>query len=146
MTPESGKSLESIEEITERTRSDLIEEEQGDAALDRLIEEIGEQPKPQPTPEPRGPAESEFTCRGCHLVFSRSCLADSARVLCKDRNERKSRAGSSAPNVESTSSSATATCTSCGTTVRRRSEESRHDGPRRGVRRMAARALDPLGA
>lgn len=84
MTPESGKSLESIEEITERTRSDLIEEEQGDAALDRLIEEIGEQPKPQPTPEPRGPAESEFTCRGCHLIFSRSCLADSARVLCKD--------------------------------------------------------------
>lgn len=84
MTPESGKSLESIEEITERTRSQLIEEEQGDAALDRLIEEIGEQPKPQPTPEPRGPAESEFTCRGCHLIFSRSCLADSARVLCKD--------------------------------------------------------------
>lgn len=84
MTSEPVGDLESLEEIEGRSLSDLVEEEQGDAALDRLIEEVGEQPKPQPTPEPRGPAESEFTCRGCHLIFARSCLADSARVLCKD--------------------------------------------------------------
>lgn len=84
VTPEHGGDLESLEEIERRALNDLIEEEQGDAALEQLIGEIGEQPKAQPTPQPRGSAETEFTCRACHLIFARSCLADSARALCKD--------------------------------------------------------------
>jgi hypothetical protein len=33
---------------------------------------------------PRSSGEDEFTCRSCHLIMSRRCLADVASWICRD--------------------------------------------------------------
>jgi hypothetical protein len=83
MAAERRAGIESLEDL-QRRHSDELREEEGDAALDRLIEEIADRWSPESGPEPYEPMESEFACRGCRLIFSRSCLADRARTLCRD--------------------------------------------------------------
>lgn len=84
MAIERERNSESLENLEERRSDELVREEQGDAALDRLIEQFGE-PGPQgPAPEPYELMEDEFACRGCRLIFSRSCLMDEARLFCRD--------------------------------------------------------------
>jgi Domain of unknown function (DUF4193) len=34
--------------------------------------------------DPRSGRADEFTCRSCHLIVSRSCLADQERSICRD--------------------------------------------------------------
>lgn len=36
---------------------------------------------------PRSGRVDEFTCRSCHLIVSRSCLADQERSICRDCTE-----------------------------------------------------------
>jgi hypothetical protein len=81
---ERDQGVESLEKLEDRRSDDLVREEQGDAALVRLIEEIADRQPPEPVPEPYAPSENEFTCRACHLIFARSCLTDRARMLCRD--------------------------------------------------------------
>lgn len=87
MSGERGRSIDSIGELEGRRLDELVreeEEEWGDAALDRLIEAIADPQPQEPGQGPREPAENEFACRACHLIYSRSCLTDQARVLCRD--------------------------------------------------------------
>jgi hypothetical protein len=84
MAAERRAEIESLEDLQRRRSNELVGEEEGDAALDRLIEEIADRQPPESGPEPHEPTDSEFACRGCHLIFSRSCLADRARTLCRD--------------------------------------------------------------
>lgn len=84
MAAESGRDIESLEDLEGRRSDELVTEEQGDAALDRLIEEIADRQQPERSPQPHELTEDEFVCRGCQLIFSRSCLADEVRVLCRD--------------------------------------------------------------
>jgi hypothetical protein len=77
--------IESLERLEERRAELLIrEEEEGDAALDSLIDQWVEQEPPGREPEAEEPREGEFTCRGCHLIFSRACLANEREMLCAD--------------------------------------------------------------
>jgi hypothetical protein len=78
MTSESCSDLESPEEIEGQPLNDLVEEERrrSAGAADRGHRRAAEAAANAPT---TGPVETEFTCRGCHLIFARSCLADSAR-------------------------------------------------------------------
>ena len=75
---------ESLEDLQRRGSDELAHEEQGDAAIDRLIANIADRQRPERSPEPHGPTEDEFACRACHLIFSRSYLADRTRVFCGD--------------------------------------------------------------
>lgn len=75
---------ERLEEREGRPSDELVREEPGDAALDRLIEDIADRQPPERGPEPYEPTENEFACRACHLIFSRSCLADHAHMFCRD--------------------------------------------------------------
>lgn len=84
MAVERRRDIESLEDLEERRSDELAREEQGDAALDRLIDEIGTRQPPERGPEPYEPTENEFACRACHLIFSGSCLADQARMFCRD--------------------------------------------------------------
>jgi hypothetical protein len=74
----------SIEDLESRRSDEPAGEEEGDAALERLIDEMADRHRAEPGPEPHEPAENEFACHACHLIFSRSCLVDHARVLCSD--------------------------------------------------------------
>ncbi|HSL67917.1 MAG TPA: hypothetical protein VK977_07145 [Actinomycetota bacterium] len=77
--------IESIERLEERRAELLVrEEEEGDAALDSLIDQWVEQEPPGREPEAEEPQEREFTCRGCHLIYSRACLANEREMLCAD--------------------------------------------------------------
>jgi hypothetical protein len=84
MAAEREEDIESLEDLEGRRSDDLVGEEQGDAALVRLIEEIADRQPPEPVPEPYAPSENEFACRSCHLIFAGSCLADRAPKLCRD--------------------------------------------------------------
>ncbi|MGZ5297281.1 MAG: hypothetical protein ACXWEJ_04060 [Actinomycetota bacterium] len=84
MTVERTRNIESLEELEGWRSDELDREEQGDAALDRLIERFGEPETQGPVPEPYEIMEDEFACRGCRLIFSRSCLVDEARLFCQD--------------------------------------------------------------
>ena len=52
------------------------------------IESLGHLERARHSPgwvsEPDESNENEFTCRACHLIFARSCLADRVRMLCRD--------------------------------------------------------------
>lgn len=77
--------IESIERLEERRAELLIrEEEEGDAALDSLIDQWVEQESPGREPEAEERREREFTCRACHLIYSRACLANERQMLCAD--------------------------------------------------------------
>jgi hypothetical protein len=77
--------IDSLERWEARQAELLVrEEEEGDAALDSLIEQWVEQEVPVGEPEAEEPQEREFTCRGCHLIFSRACLANERQKLCTD--------------------------------------------------------------
>jgi hypothetical protein len=76
--------MESIEDLERRRSEELVGEGEGGAALERLIDEMADRQRVEAGLEPYELAEDEFACRACHLVFSRSCLVDHARVLCKD--------------------------------------------------------------
>jgi hypothetical protein len=84
MAAEREEDIESLEDLEGRRSDELVREEQGDAALDRLIDVIEGRQPPEPVPEPYAPSENEFACRSCHLIFAGSCLADRARKLCRD--------------------------------------------------------------
>ena len=77
-------SVRSIEDLERRRRDEPEPENEGVSALERVIEEIADRQQAEPEPKPHGPSESEFACRGCHLISSRSCLVDHARMLCTD--------------------------------------------------------------
>ena len=83
----SDRGIDRIEDF-EGHRSDELAGEPGnedeDAALERLIDEMADRQRAGPGPEPHEPAPNEFACRACHLILSRSCLADRARGLCRD--------------------------------------------------------------
>lgn len=84
MAAEREEDIESLEDLEGRRSDGLVQEERGDAALDRLIDVMGDRQPPERGPEPYEPSENEFACRACHLIFSRSCLADRARMFCRD--------------------------------------------------------------
>jgi hypothetical protein len=75
---------ESLEALAGRRSDELVREEQGEEALDRLIEDIADRQPPERGREAYEPTEDEFACRACHLIFARSCLADRARTFCRD--------------------------------------------------------------
>ena len=77
--------IESLERLEERRAELLVrEEEEGDAALDSLIEQMADQESEGREPEAAELGEHEFTCQGCHLIFSRACLANERQMLCAD--------------------------------------------------------------
>ena len=84
MAAERTLDIETLEDPQRRCSDELAHEEEGDAALDRLIEDIADRQPPESGLDPHKPTKSEFACRGCHLIFSRSCLADRALTLCRD--------------------------------------------------------------
>jgi hypothetical protein len=84
MAIERTRGIESLEDLEERRSDELAREEQGDVVLDRLIEQFGEPEPGGPLPEPFELKDDEFACRGCGLIFSRSCLVDEARSFCRD--------------------------------------------------------------
>jgi len=67
-------------------QADLQVREEGEeeAALDRLIDLMVDRVPIEPELEAVEVMEREFMCRACHLIFSRSCLADDAWMLCAD--------------------------------------------------------------
>jgi hypothetical protein len=84
MAIERTRNIESLEGLEDRRSVELAREEDGDVVIDELIEEFGE-PEPQgPVPEPYELMDDEFACRGCGLIFSRSCLVDHVRSFCRD--------------------------------------------------------------
>ena len=45
---------------------------------------LGEPEQDGSVPEPYELMDDEFACRGCGLIFSRSCLVDELRSFCRD--------------------------------------------------------------
>jgi hypothetical protein len=84
MAAEREEDIESLGHLERRRSDELVREEKGDAALDRLVDVTGDRQSPGRDAESYGPRENEFTCRACHLIFARSCLTDRARMLCRD--------------------------------------------------------------
>ena len=80
-----GPKIESLEHLQERQAEHLArEEEEGDAVLDSLIDEMAEREFPERESEAVGPREGEFACRACHLIFSRACIANERLMLCTE--------------------------------------------------------------
>lgn len=80
-----GSRIESLEHLQERQAEHLAEEEEeGDAALDSLIDEMAEREFPESEPEAGGRRQGEFACRSCHLIFSRACIGNVRLMLCTD--------------------------------------------------------------
>lgn len=84
MYVERLQDVESLEELEERRFEELLREEMGDAALDRLIERLGDRERPAHESQPFEIEQDEFVSRPCQLIFCRSCLADEAHSLCVD--------------------------------------------------------------
>lgn len=90
---EAAESLELLEERARREQA--REEDDREAALADLIDAmVPQEPTDLPIeeetiPEVRG--GTEFTCTSCHLIYSRSCLADEDRLVCIDCAREESR-------------------------------------------------------
>ena len=78
------RRVKSLEQLEEQEANRLVASEEGDAALDRLIDEMADGEPLEREPEPERATGHEFTCRACHLIVSRACLGDETRMLCAD--------------------------------------------------------------
>lgn len=78
------RRIESLEHVEEEESDRPVGEEDGDDGLDRLIDEMADREPLEREPEPERATGHEFTCRACHLILSRACLADETRMLCAD--------------------------------------------------------------
>lgn len=52
--------------------------------IDGHEDRVGEPGSEEAFPEPYELMDDEFACRGCGLIFSRSCLVDEPRSFCRD--------------------------------------------------------------
>jgi hypothetical protein len=77
VTGEGDVISEATDDDEEAAFEELIE---GLVAPEEAAREVKE--ASPPTLLPRGMSGSEFTCRSCHLIMARSCLADEERGLC----------------------------------------------------------------
>jgi hypothetical protein len=97
---------EATEEVEETDDEDRLpelmstdDEDDEEALLDQVIEAMVSPEEAtieasEASPKeiaPRGSRDGEFTCRSCHLILSRSCLADAKRSICRDCTDQRVR-------------------------------------------------------